>query len=157
MPSITNFLAGIATGAAGGIAADKLTDAIDSGLLPHVKDSWELFIETFPDEWQRLQKNIEKIAQVDALGPIRRTANLFPYPQEEKLFYQGRSHLSVFLLAQTQVQIWVAGLGTYTTNLAAGWNALDLPDGSTLSLPSAATGFTPILIMASDTTIGDAI
>lgn len=153
---LSEFVQGVMAGAVGGLATDKVKSKIDEQ-LPHTKSGWELFVENFPTEWERLQANVEAMARTQTLVPLVRTVNLFAYPSEETINYFGRQHISLFTSVAFAVRIFVAGAGTYSPNLNPGWNALDLPEGSTLALPQGTAGSQLVILQASDVSLGNAI
>lgn len=153
---LTQFMQGVIAGAAGGLVTDKAKDTMGQA-LPHVDSPWEQFLHDFPEKFERMAKDLHDLAHAQTLVPDITSANLFAYPAEEKLNYKGRQHISVFVLTAFPVRIFVANAGVYTPTFAAGWNALDLPEGSTLALPQGTAGNQLVMIMASDTSLGNAI
>jgi hypothetical protein len=120
------LLSTIVAGAAGGVVADRVVDAIDpeeeSPTVQH------LATQTVHDLRERMYE--------EALVTLR------PYPQEWELREYDYCHFSLLLPSQTttgtsisvaQLRLMVPGLGPITKNISCGWTLLDLPAGTMIS------------------------
>lgn len=153
---LTEFMQGVFAGAAGSIVSDKVKDKMEQQ-LPHVNTPHENFIEEFPQLFRKLCENVEKLTKQQTLVGIQTSVNLFAYPSEYTIQMQGRQHVSLFTTTSFPIRLFVANAGAYQPTLNAGWNALDVPQGSTIALPQGTSGSQLVLMYYGENSMGSAI
>lgn len=140
-----------------GVAADLAGEHIKHLIAEELEAEWKETIRDFPRTWARTAKALENLAQQGGHSPIPETINLFSFPSTYQIRMRGRGHLSLFCLADFSLYARVNMLGFITLSPKAGWNTLDLTDGSELALPSGTSGATGVLLLYADTNLGNAV
>lgn len=152
---LSQFLKGAIAGGIAGLIGDEVGDQIKQR-LPHIPDDMDVFLDSLPEKVEQALDDIHKMAGYGALPNLGATINLFPQG-DYRLDPRGRQHTSIFSATSVQVKLYVGGVGYYSPTLNAGWNALDLPPGSAISLPDNAAGSQGVWILYGDTSLGAAI
>ncbi|MBF6613889.1 MAG: hypothetical protein IVW55_12245 [Chloroflexi bacterium] len=125
---------------------DRLTAALRSCLEPLLASvdamvaSITAMHQTMRHIGDQYDPPLLRVIRLDAVTPVT-------------LSLQGRRHNALFLPANTTVTLTVPGLAPVTLNLLAGWNTLELPDGTMVTTATAVSA----LYRVANTRIGDAI
>ncbi len=116
------------------------------------------------DRWEeehsilhRMEAHLKAIA--DAAKPDQPQTQILVLQPGQFIRYQtyGKQYTMMFVGAATQVQFNVPGVGLVTMNLNAGWNIVNLPDGTEVGLSASATSNVNVLYRASDVMYRSAI
>lgn len=139
------------------IAADISGEKLKALMAKKEISDLEKFFVHLPKEWDELLVAVKAIAAQSGHSPIPETVNLWGFPSTYQVHMRGRGHLSLFCLADFSLYANVMQLGFITLSAKAGWNTLDLTDGSELALPAATPGPLGVLLLYADTNLGTAI
>ena len=136
-----------------GVAAAKLHQATTPD--DHVDDLSLLSLRRIEGLLRQIAANTEPSAPSHAR--IERTIIVQTYPGMYRLSREGRLHVMMYAAAQFTMYAEIPGVGTNPAiTIGAGWNILDLPDGTQISVPTGATAVNA-LIRLDDEAIGVAI
>ena len=105
----------------------------------------------------RIEAHLKTIA--DAAKPDEAKTQLLVLQPGVTIPYQtyGKQYTLMFIANATQVLFRVPGIGNMLLNLNAGWNIINLPDGTEVGLPLSAPTSVNVLYRASNVLYGSAI
>lgn len=142
---------------ASAVAAGLAGEHLKRELFEAREEEWKQLVHTFPEKWEKLVKAVESLATNAGHSSIYEPINLFSFPSTYQMNLRGRGHSSIFLPAATNVYALVKQVGYITLDCKAGWNTLDLTDGTELALPAATPGPQNALLLYADINLGDAV
>ncbi len=151
-------------GAGAGIAADELRARAKQGARkPGDNFHEQAWFERWEEEHAILHR-IEGLLKDIAINtkaeitdkPITNTIVLQPGVLIRYQTY-GRLYTLIFAAAAVQVLFNVPGVGNATLNLNAGWNVINLPDGTEIGLPQSAANNVNLIFRATNIMYGSAI
>lgn len=142
---------------ASAVAAGLAGEHIKREIFEAREEEWKELVRAFPQKWERLVKSVESLAANAGHSPIYDPINLFSFPSTYQMNLRGRGHSSIFLPAPVSVYALVKQVGFITLACKAGWNTLDLTDGSELALAAGVAGSQGALILYADVNLGDAV
>lgn len=140
-------------GAAAGLIGDKAGDQIDK---LQGKPEHPLLGSSLHQDIHHAVELLEKIAK-GVEHSAERSYLTIPLNNYVTLHTKSRPYNSMFLGASTSVVFSIAGIGDVPLTLTPGWNMLNMPDGTRVSLPSAATAAVNVLFFTSNNSFGNAI
>jgi hypothetical protein len=156
------FAETVITGVVTGVYADRIRRKIDSWInsgddTPGLTDYERANLLQNADQIKLLQRINHNTTDIDAPknAKIEQTVQL----QTEiyiNISRDGRAHLCMFAAASVPMKMQVPGLGFISTTLAAGWNTVDMPEGTRYCVPTG-TSPTTVLVVKDDQAIGSAI
>lgn len=145
-------VAGAITGAAATHGMQKVSEQISGTTADHIKHHFGGPIARIEDALCAIAEN---------------TSHEREEPYEDRMTLQpgiymplskrGRLYNMMFVSSPTAMQFQVIGLPVTALTLTSGWNILNLPDESQVSLPSTASGNVSVLYRAANVMYGSAI
>lgn len=143
---------------------DAITTGIISGVATeHVKkvlpgDESPFILSAMLDEQReavRLLRMLTKALTEEPEPPFVTILNLSAFPRQETLNHFGRKHTQIFSPTNTLVlYLDIPGMGFIEYTCVAGWQQLDLPEQTKLSLKSDNTSIVNVLFRATNTNLG---
>lgn len=142
----------VATGAAAGILSSKVEEQIDNvtGQGDHplldscIHEDLHNIVRLLMAMKEEMDAPYDKIM-------VLQPGTLVTLHSHEK------PYMMLFANGGVLVNFYVVGVGTVPITLSAGWNVVNLPDGSQIGLPSNASGNANLLFRASDVMYGNSI
>lgn len=155
------MLGGALAGAGAGVAAQKASDKLSQPKSNFWNElAWYERWEEQHSVLHRIEKYLSQIAEYEKEQiDDKPKSQVIVLQPGVFIRYQTYSKLytMMFAAAAVQVQFNIPGLGNATLNLNAGWNVINLPDGSEVGLPQSASGNVNILYRASNVMYGSAV
>lgn len=150
---ITGFVGGTLGGAVQDIVKGRTKKTIE-GYVPEDGDENPIHqrldkIIILLEEFLELQRP-ETTTPIELVIPVTQFSD---YPLDR----HGRKYMMIFVGANTTFVFNVPGLGNIQLALTVGWNTMNLPSGTRLSLVSGNTATVNVIFRADDQSYGTAI
>jgi hypothetical protein len=130
-----------------GIMTGLVTTGVSNAMRPH-----EDHLAVIRHEITQIRQFLDMELRTGSHSTETELLSLSAYPQQFPVHSRGRRHTQLFSgSGSVSIQLEIPNLGTITYALNAGWNQLDMPDDTLLSLAPGATGTVNVLFRRTDT------
>lgn len=150
---ITGFISGTLGGAVQDLAKGRTQRTIE-GYIP--EEGSESPLDKRLDKIISCLEELVKLQRPSTSTPIELTIPITQF-SEYPLDRQGRKYMMIFVQNNTTFVFNIPGLGPTQLALSVGWNTLNLPSGTRLSLLSGNTETINVIFRADDQSYGTAI